>query len=81
MVNQHDGFKTEPVYIVAKNPGSFRVGEPAKVVDIVWLTPEGGERRVCLHVLYSDGVEDFCVFDLMDMHLVSESDVKEGNLP
>lgn len=35
----------EDVYIVGKNPASFRVGEPAK--------------RLCYKLRWSDGTEDF----------------------
>lgn len=77
MVKQYLGFKTEDVYVIGK-AGHFRAGEPAKVVDFVWLTPENKERRLCVHVLFNDGAEDFFVYDLMEMDIFSESDIEQG---
>lgn len=77
MVKQYPGYKTEDVYVVGK-AGHLRAGEPAKVVDFVWLTPNNGERRLCVHILFDDGVEDFFVYDLMEMHIYSETEIHEG---
>ena len=80
MVKHHpSGFKTEDAYAVNKPGGAFRPGEPAKIIDLVWLTPEGGEPRLCVHLLYPDGAEDYAVYDLLQMDLISETDYKNGH--
>jgi hypothetical protein len=38
---------------------SFQGSLLAEVVRLVWYTPEGKTRRLCLHLRYPDGREDF----------------------
>ncbi len=79
MVKLIPGTKTtvEDVYIANKaNSGHFRPGEWAKVIDLVWLTPSSGGRRLCAHILYEDGFEDYVVFDLLQFDIMSETDYR-----
>ena len=81
MKRDRGGLIVEPIYVVSKMGGSFRPGLPAKVIDIVWGTPEGADGRLCLHVMYEDGVEDYCVFDLLDFDIISETEYEQRVWP
>lgn len=47
-------------YYVNTHPDSFRTGEPAEIIDTVWVTHKEKDHapRACFHVRYKDGVED-----------------------
>ena len=69
----------QDAYYVAKPGGAFRPGEPAKIIDLVWVSPSGNDPRLCVHVIYEDGVEDYSVFDLLAGNIVTAEDVEKGN--
>ncbi len=77
MVKDFGGFLTEDLYVANKPGGWFRPGEWAKVIDLVWLTPDGGDPRLCLHLLYEDGVEDFMVLDFNAFEMRRETEHRE----
>ncbi len=37
----------------------FQIDTPAEVLRIVWYSAENVSRRLCLHLRYPDGREDF----------------------
>ncbi len=53
--------QTSKAYYVGTHRHSFRPGEPAAILGIVWYTPREKERpaRACFHLRYADGKEDF----------------------
>lgn len=52
--------QTSKAYYVGTHQYSFRTGEPAEILGVVWVTPEEKDRppRACFHVRYEDGTED-----------------------
>lgn len=50
---------TQPAYYVGTNPNSFRSGEAAIIVGVVFAQPPGGSWRPCYEVEYADGKRDF----------------------
>ena len=54
--------ETKDAYYVGTHKYSFRQGEPAKIVGIktVFRDKENFPSRVCFHVVYADGFEDWC---------------------
>ena len=81
--------KTCRVFFVGTHTNSFRpgcrrdgLGEPAEVIGIAMVTPEGNPPRPCFHLRYEDGTEDFSpISDTQNYELISELDVKEGRIP
>ena len=60
----------QPAYIVASHYHSFRPGESARIIDVVYYRPECDfEFRFCYKVVYSDFVED----------LIPLSEVEKGH--
>lgn len=71
----------EKVYLVGTHRYSFRGGEPARIVELVFL-PHGKEKRVCYVIKFSDSVEDTrAVKDHQYFEIVSEQDVLNNKIP
>lgn len=74
-------FVTEDAYLVGIKYGHFRCGEPAKIIDTVMLSRDGKDPVPCFHIVFSDGQEDWWVIDFLTMRIISETDVKDNNIP
>ena len=57
--------KVEKIYITGTHPDAFRAGEPAEIIGVKMCTPSSDslidtyKRRICYHILFSDGQEDY----------------------
>jgi len=52
--------ETDKAYYIGTNSHSFRQGEPAEIIGVVTYYPDlMGEPRVCFHLRYGDGFEDY----------------------
>ncbi len=51
---------TEKAYYTGTHRHSFRTGQPAEILGVVWTGPENRPARACFHIRYPDGAEDFC---------------------
>jgi len=53
--------KREKVFLIQTHHISFRPGEPAIILGVEMVTPDGEnkEPRLCYHVQYSDFEEDW----------------------
>lgn len=68
--------RVEKVYLTGTHPNAFRAGEPAEVMGVKMCTPFNDrglismplEPRICYHIIFSDGAEDF----------IPKSDVDHG---
>lgn len=49
----------EPAVFIGTHAYSYRRGEPAEILRVVIVTPDGLAPRACYHVRFSDGVEDY----------------------
>lgn len=45
-------------YLIGTHYTSFRRGEPAEIIGVEFVTPEGLQPRPCYKIRYEDGVED-----------------------
>jgi len=54
--------------------GSFRCGEWAAIAGVVLVEPNGKEMRICYHVVFPDGANDYwCVHDKFDIKPILEA--------
>jgi len=51
--------KREKVYLIDLNGYGFRCGKPAEIIGVEMCTPEGYRPRLCYHIRFEDGVEDW----------------------
>ena len=49
----------EIVYLIDNSGHGFRCGIPAEIIGVEMITPNGLLPRLCYHLKWSDGVEDF----------------------
>lgn len=49
----------EIVYLIDNSGNGFRCGIPAQIIGVEMITPKGLSPRLCYHLKWSDGVEDF----------------------
>lgn len=49
----------EDVYIIGVHPDIFRGKEPRRIIGMKMVTPEGLWTRLCYHVRFEDGKEDY----------------------
>lgn len=69
---QREGVRT--AYFIGKNRYSYRPDEPAEIIGVVFYTPDKEEARVCYHVRYVDGMEDYnALADNENFEIVSAS--------
>jgi hypothetical protein len=52
--------RTAKAYFTGTHRYSFRPNEIAEILGVVTCYPENYPPRVCFHLLYSDGKEDYC---------------------
>lgn len=73
----------DKAYLIGINPYSFRKGEPAEIVGVELLIPEGGlKKRLCYHVMWADKGEDWIpVADDENYKIISFEDILSGNIP
>ena len=67
--------KKEEVYLVNVTDSGYRHGTPARIVGVKMCTPEGLKKRLCYHLKWSDGVEDFKPVGEVDYELLTFSDI------
>jgi hypothetical protein len=69
--------QTQKAFLIGTHSNSFRPGEPAKIIGVVFVTPDGFPARVCYEVLYKDGRKDFVALsDSLNFQIVSEDEVE-----
>lgn len=77
--NDKDLFmKKEKVYLVGTHPYAFRSGQPALVIGLKSITPDGSEPRLCYEVQYIDEkIDHVPVEDTTKYCLLSESELNK----
>lgn len=64
-------------YYVGTHHYSYRSGEPARIVGVKTFYSNGKPERVCFHVVYADGKDDWCpVSDIQSYKLLTDKEVK-----
>jgi hypothetical protein len=72
----------DDAYYVGIHRNSFQAGIPAKIVGMKFITPEYNEKRLCYHIKFSDGSEDWApVKDKDHYKIISFEDILYGNIP
>jgi len=51
--------KIKDAYYVGTHPYNYRCGEPAKIIGMAMVTPEGLPERPCYVVMWDDGIVDY----------------------
>ncbi len=68
--------KREKAFFVGTNKNSHRCGEPAEIIGVCFITPDGLDRRLCYHVRWIDGTEDFMPeYDSINYKIIKASDI------
>lgn len=62
--------KCEKAYLVETSNGAFRKGVPAEVLNLVFFKREDRTLRLCYHVRFKDGKEDYTPVCDTDNHKV-----------
>lgn len=76
------GLQLEDAYIVGILQYSFRAGEAAKIINVMYATPLNISGRACFVVRFDDGAEEYiAVEDYAHYRIISEEDYKQGHLP
>jgi len=66
-----------PTYVYALNAGI-----PAEILGVVLATPSGLAQRLCYHVRWADGREDWIpVHDTKAYEIIGFNDILKGNIP
>ena len=74
--------KKESVYLVGTHRYSFRAGEIAKIIGVKIVTPDNLKPRLCYHVEYADGVQDFVqIYNNCDFEIITQNDIINKNVP
>lgn len=69
--------KIEDAYYVGTHQYSFRSGEVARVVGLKTVYRDDFPPRVCFHVIFADGKDDWCpVEDTENYKLLTAEEVK-----
>lgn len=74
--------KVEKSYLVGIHRYSYNAGKPGEIIGLVWMTPMGLPKRLCYHVKWKDGTQDyFPVIDSANIRIISEADFKAKRIP
>ena len=57
---------TQDVGLVGVHRYAFRTGKTSKIIGVKMVTPQGLEPRLCYHIQFADGVEDFVPISSVD---------------
>jgi hypothetical protein len=72
----------DKAYYVGTHRYSLNAGIPAEIIGVVLATPTGLDQRLCYHVRWSDGKEDWTpVHDTKAYEIISFNDILKGNIP
>jgi hypothetical protein len=73
--------ETDKAYYVGTHRYSFKSGDPAEIVGVKMVTPELEEQRLCYHIRWSDGCEDFVPVSDNTYKIIGFNDIVSGNIP
>ena len=68
----------ETVYLIDLSNDGFRCFEPAEIMGVNMVTPDGLEPRLCYHLKWSDGVEDWKPLYEKQYKIVTFNDLLTG---
>lgn len=71
----------ENAFYVGLRPHSFRFGQPAEIIGVKMVAPQGLNPRPCFHLRFEDGMEDFSpIHEVSSYQIISkEEDVSGEN--
>lgn len=67
--------KREKVYLVDLSNNGFRCGKPAEIIGVDMVEPEGLKPRLCYHLEWSDGVQDWKPIGESDYKIITFSEL------
>ena len=74
--------KREDVYLVNTHRYLYRPGTPARIIGIDMCTPGDKSPRLCYHILYADGQDDWVpIKDKKLYKIITFRDILNGNVP
>lgn len=76
--------KTEAAYLVTIHHMMFRPGMPARILGVMNVAPgyPALGDRLCYHVLFADGREDYVpLMDSAKFEIISRSQFDRGEIP
>lgn len=69
---------TAKAYLVGVHPDSFRRGEAAEIVGVVYVHKDVAYPRACYQIIYPDGKEDLVViFETIAYQIISDISIDE----
>ena len=74
--------ENQRAFLVSTHRDHFQAGQPAEILGVRFITPDGLTPRTCYHLLFPDGREDF--MPLSEAHhfeIISEDDHVAGKIP
>jgi hypothetical protein len=72
----------QSAFLVGTHRYSFRPGEPARILGVVFVTRACDKARACYHVRFKDNREDDVpIEDATNFAIISEDDVVAERIP
>lgn len=72
----------QKAFLVGTHRYSFQSGKPAEIIGVLFVTPEGCDARLCYHIRFENGQEDFVpVSESHHFEIISEEDVRSRKIP
>ncbi len=76
--------KVEAAYLVGTHPDMFQAGKPARILGVETVSPGNGklEPRVCYHLLFANGEEDWIpLSESANFKIISKHEFDRGEFP
>jgi hypothetical protein len=69
-------------FLVGTHGYSFRPGEPAEILGVVFVTPKGLHTRPCFEIRFADGKKDLVpLFDKENFKIIPETQARKNYHP
>ncbi len=75
---------TQKTYMVGVHRYAYKAGEPAEILGLKWVKPDGLDWRIAFEVQYFDGKKDFVAYsDVIPglYKIISDVDLIEERIP
>ncbi len=72
----------DKAYVIGIHRYEFKTGDPGEIVGVNFVT-HGKTKRLCYHVKWADGAEDWfaCAEAGKSYEIISFNDIFNGNIP
>lgn len=69
----------EEVYLIDLSGAGFRCGKPARIIGVDMVTPNNLKPRLCYHLKWQDGVEDWKPISEKRYKIVTFTELLDGD--